>query len=80
MIKVEVRLYATLRKYCPEVDAENGVLLRIPEGTSLNDLLARLKVPEQEVKILFVNNRKQSIDYVLRNGDKVGIFPLVAGG
>jgi len=46
----------------------------------LNDLLERLKVPKQEAKILFVNNRSQSIDYVLQDGDRVGIFPQVAGG
>jgi molybdopterin synthase sulfur carrier subunit len=80
MIKVEVRLFATLRRYCPEADAKNGLVLEIPEGTSLNDLLSRLKVPIQEARILFVNNRKQTIDYVLEHGDKVGIFPQVAGG
>jgi molybdopterin synthase sulfur carrier subunit len=80
MIKVKIRLYATLRRYSPEADAKNGTLLEMPEGTSLNDLLNRLKVPDQEAKILFVNNRKQTIDYVLRDGDKVGIFPQVGGG
>jgi molybdopterin synthase sulfur carrier subunit len=80
MVRVEVRLFATLRRYYPEADAKNGVVLEMPEGASLNDLLSRLKVPTQEANILFVNNRKQTIDYVLRHGDKVGIFPQVAGG
>jgi len=80
MIKVEVRLFATLRKYCPEAGAKNGLVLEMAEATSLYDLLSKLKVPIQEARILFVNNRKQTIDYVLQYGDKVGIFPQVAGG
>ena len=80
MVRVEVRLFATLRRYYPDPDAKNGVVLEMPEGASLNDLLSTLKVPVQEASILFVNNRKQTIDYVLRDGDKVGIFPQVAGG
>ena len=80
MVRIEVRLYATLRRYCPAPDQENSLLLQVPEDMSLNDLLERLKVPKQEAKILFVNNRSQSIDYVLRDGDRVGIFPQVAGG
>jgi molybdopterin converting factor small subunit len=80
MIKVEVRLFATLRRYCPEADAKNGLVLEMADGTSLNDLLSKLKMPIQEARILFVNNRKQTIDYVLQYGDRVGIFPQVAGG
>jgi len=79
-VRIEVRLYATLRRYCPAPDQENSLLLQVPEDMSLNDLLERLKVPKQEAKILFVNNRSQSIDYVLQDGDRVGIFPQVAGG
>jgi molybdopterin synthase sulfur carrier subunit len=80
MIKVEVRLFATLRRYCPEAGGKNGLVVEMAEGTSLNDLLSKLKVPIQEARILFVNNRKQTINYLLQHGDKIGIFPQVAGG
>jgi molybdopterin synthase sulfur carrier subunit len=80
MIKVEVRLFATLQRYCPEAGAKKGLVVEMAEGTSLNDLLSKLKVPIQEARILFVNNRKQPINYLLQYGDKIGIFPQVAGG
>jgi len=80
MIEVEVRLYATLRKYSPEAGAGGPLVLQIPEGTQLTDLLARLGVPEGEVKMAFVNNRRQDEDYQLRDGDRVAFFPPVAGG
>jgi len=80
MIEVEVRLYATLHKYSPETGIGAPVMLQMPEGASLADLLARLGVPRSEVKTAFVNNLQQDEDYVLRDGDKVALFSPVAGG
>lgn len=80
MIEVKVRLYATLRKYNPETSIGEAMSLQVPEGTRLADLLARLGIPQGEVKTTFVNNRHQDEDYQLRNGDRVAFFPPVAGG
>jgi molybdopterin converting factor small subunit len=80
MIEVEVRLYATLRKYNPEAGTGEPLILQMPEGARLADLLARLGVPDGEVKTTFVNNRRQDEDYQLRDGDWVALFPPVAGG
>jgi len=79
MIQVEVRLYATLRRYHPEA-GEGTVLLQMAEGTTLGHLLNRLGVPGEEARIFFVNNRQHNRDYSLQNGDRVAIFPLIAGG
>ena len=75
-----MRLYAMLRKYTPGTDAGGSLILQVPEGTRLTDLLARLGVPESEVKTAFANNRRQDEDYQLRDGDRVAFFPPVAGG
>ena len=80
MIKVEVRLYATLRKYNPQASTGDPLTLQMPEGARLADLLARVGVPEDEVKTAFVNNRRRDEDYRLRDGDRVALFPPVAGG
>jgi len=80
MIEVEVRLYATLRKYNPETGIGEPMILQMPEGARLADLLARLEVPKDEVKTAFVNNRRRDEDYQLHDGDRVAFFPPVAGG
>lgn len=80
MSRVEVRLYATLRRYTPETGIGEPVILQVPEGTRLPDLLVRLGVPKSEVKTAFVNNRQQDEDYQLRDGDRVALFSPVAGG
>ncbi len=79
-----MRLYATLRKYQPEgKNSEPGEALvcELVEGTTLQEFLEKeLGVPSGEVKIVFVNGASQSFDHVLADGDRVGIFPPVAGG
>jgi molybdopterin converting factor small subunit len=80
MIEVEVRLYATLRKYNPEAGADEPLVLQMPDWARLAGLLARLEVPRDEVKTAFVNNRRRDEDYQLHDGDRVAFFPPVAGG
>ena len=80
MIEVKVWLYASLRKYSPETGIADAVILQMPEGAVLADLLARLDMPKNEVKAAFVNNRQENEDYLLSDGDRVALFPPVAGG
>ncbi len=81
MIRVEARLYATLREYHPEGKAGEALVYELTEGTTIQKLLENeLGVPPGEVKTVFVNGISQSFDYVLADGDRVGIFPPVAGG
>ena len=92
VIRVEVRLYATLKKYHPSTssghrpegkNSEPGEALvcELAEGTTVQKFLEKeLGVPPGEVKIVFVNGVSRSFDHVLADGDRVGIFPPVAGG
>jgi molybdopterin synthase sulfur carrier subunit len=74
-MKVELNLYASLARFVPrtgpmEVDGETTIL----------GLLRRLDVPLEKVKIIFLNGMHASGDETLREGDRVGVFPPVAGG
>jgi len=81
MIEVEVRLYATLRRYRPELKAGESLSLNLEEGTTVRQLLEeKLGIPTEVVKTTFVNGVAQRFDYVLVDGDRLGIFPPVAGG
>jgi molybdopterin converting factor small subunit len=79
-IAVEVRLYATLRNYCPGTGIGEPLRLQLADGATLADLLRSLNVPVTEVKTSFVNNRIQDTACRLRQGDRVAFFPPVAGG
>ena len=80
MIKVEANLYATLRKYYSKVPSGKPLPLEVEEGTTLTGLLKQLGIPEREVQFIFVNNVQRDLSYILHHGDKLGIFPPVAGG
>jgi sulfur-carrier protein len=79
-IGVEVRLYATLRAYCPGTGIGEPLCVQLAEGATLADLLRSLSVPDSEVKTAFVNNRIQDATCRLQQGDRVAFFPPVAGG
>jgi len=78
-MEVKVRLFATLRQYLPE-GAEGTMSMNLPEGTTVGDLLARMGIPEETVKLRFVNGSHADVDKVLAHGDEVGLFPPLAGG
>ena len=74
--KIQVKLYATLRKFLPDDSNE----MDIDPGTSVRDLLKRLGIPDTEAKLIFINGRRGSIDTILQGGERLGIFPPVGGG
>ncbi|MFP3999926.1 MAG: MoaD/ThiS family protein, partial [Desulfobacterales bacterium] len=49
-------------------------------GSTASDVLAKLDVPEKEVKIAFINGVRKGLDAAVSNGDRVGFFPPVGGG
>ena len=80
MIEVKVRLYGKLQECVAEVGVGEVIVLSLPENSRISALLTRLGLPEEKVNLTFVNHRQQDDKYQLRDGDRVGIFPLVAGG
>ncbi len=79
MIHIEVRLYATLRRYAP-TGGDEALALELPAGATVRHLVERLQLPAAEVNKVFINYRAVPEEHVLQEGDRVGIFPLVAGG
>ncbi len=76
MIKITLKMFVTLVKYLPE-NSEN---LEIPEETTIKKLFANFGIPEELVKLIFVNGKSQDSNYILRNNDRVGLFPPIGGG
>jgi sulfur-carrier protein len=81
MIRLTVKLFAGLKNFAP-VQGLPGTPFEIelPEGSTLRDVVAHLNLPEEEVKITFVNGIIQEMDCGLKSGDEIGIFPPVGGG
>ncbi len=76
MIKIDLNLFANLSEYLPE----NNDKFETFEDISVETLMTQLGVPIELAKLIFINGRRQSIGYQLKNNDRVGIFPPVGGG
>jgi molybdopterin converting factor small subunit len=86
---VYVKLYSTLVQHISGdiISQQPGTIragipfeLSVPSGSTLGDLVTRLALPEDLVKIAFVNGRHQDPNYQLQPDDQVGMFPPIAGG
>ena len=80
MITVDVRLFATLRRHYPELGVGESMSVRLSGDATIEQLLKELDLPEDQVKVIFVNGRVQKEGYRLSDGDELGIFPPVGGG
>jgi molybdopterin synthase sulfur carrier subunit len=79
-MEIQLNLYASLNRYLPDNDRRRSRMLKIREGTRVRDLLGQLKIPMDVVKIIFVNGVHASGETILKHGDRLGVFPPVAGG
>jgi molybdopterin synthase sulfur carrier subunit len=80
MTKVEIRLYAGLRRYHPDGQSSDAFTMELGDRATLSDVIDRLKIPRQEVSVLMVNGKWEKEDYPLKEGDRIGLFPLIGGG
>jgi molybdopterin synthase sulfur carrier subunit len=80
-MKIELRLYASLARFMPDQKGGSAAnTIEVGQGTTISDLLEALKVPANGVKLIFLNGIHAKGDEVLKEGDRVGVFPPVAGG
>ena len=88
---IEVWLYGPIRRYADEVSeavivdrtvgrAYAELHLKLPEGSSVQDLLNHLKLPDEEKGITFINGKLAAMPGVdadrgveLQDGDRVGV-------
>ncbi|MFZ5572360.1 MAG: MoaD/ThiS family protein [Thermodesulfobacteriota bacterium] len=79
-MKIQLNLFATLSRYKPEGGAAEAMTIACEEGLTIRELLVGLGLPMDQVKLIFVNGVHAQPDAVLKNGDRVGVFPPVGGG
>ena len=77
-MKVNLRCFSTLVE--PEkCNFNESTTYNLKEGQTVGDLLQRIDVSDENVKIAFVNSRIVGFDTVLSDGDNVGLAPAVGG-
>ncbi|MBA4394526.1 MAG: molybdopterin synthase sulfur carrier subunit [Desulfobacca sp.] len=80
-MKIQLNLFASLSRYLPE-QPKSGFSneMEIEDGITIKSLLEGLKVPGELPKIIFLNGIHADETALLKEGDRLGIFPPLAGG
>lgn len=79
-VLVSLALFASLSRYQP--DGQGGREARevdFPDGYTVGDVIAELGLPD-EPRVIFVNGLHAPEGRALQGGDRLAIFPPVAGG
>jgi len=80
-IRVELRLFANLRKKLPPGSPRGKCDLELREGSTLGDLIRHMDIPRESAQmVLFNGEPDRDFERRLRAGDVISIFPPVAGG
>ena len=75
VMHITVRLHGSFRvgRFREEVRA-------YPVGTTVAQVVLDLDIPLKQPDIVIINDERATLDRVLRDGDLLALFPLVAGG
>lgn len=77
-MEIEVEFFAFLKAYSQK--GERRITLSVEEGATLEDLWAKLNIPEKVERICLVNGTYYPEGKALQQGDVVSILPMVEGG
>jgi len=75
-MQITIKCFATLSRFSPP-DAET---FPIAEGETVASVVARLGIPPDDLKLVFVNGVHAALNTPLAQGDRLGLFPAVGGG
>lgn len=79
-MKIEVRLFATLRDKAPAGSKKGVFFSAFPEKSTVADVLSSLHITPVEVHMIMINGVLGTIEDELKDEDRIGLFPPVGGG
>jgi molybdopterin converting factor small subunit len=54
--------------------------MQLDQGATVGQVLEKLNIPGEMPKIIFINGLIVKSEAILKDGDRAGIFPPLAGG
>ncbi len=79
-MKVRVKLFGIFCEFFPPGTKGSGFWMDLDEDVRIQDILSRLKIPENLPKSIIHNSLVAKEDQALREGDVVAIFSPITGG
>ncbi len=78
-MNVQINLYATLALQTTKRGSQAD-LIEIEDGTNIGDILDRLGISRDAPKIIFLNGVHADLKTIPKDGDRIAVFPPIAGG
>lgn len=81
---IEIKLFSILTDFLPKTAKGNCFQIELTANMTLHDVLVQLSLPKAQIGILVINGEKVNLKEIkkipLSAGDKLSIFPPLAGG
>lgn len=79
-MKIRIKFYGTLSQQFPHYRHSEGIEVEIPDGATVNDLLALLEISESKGAVVAMEGRILKKDDTIRRGVPVHVFNAIHGG
>ena len=77
-MKVKVKCFATIAE-ADTCDYKDSIEYEVSEGDTVDNLVDRLDLAREDIKIVFRNNKVVDFSTPLAEGDQLGFAPAVGG-
>ena len=79
-MRIEVAVFATLRRYMPELGLGETKTLEVEPGTTMAEVVDMLGLPKDEVQIVVRNHLHADLSDAVTEGDRIVFVPAIGGG
>lgn len=79
-MRVSVKLHGLLRPYHPGPNRSSLLEVELADRATPADVIAALKLPPEQARLIFVNDTQAQTTQELCEGDRIGLFSVVVGG
>jgi len=74
--RVKIRFYEELNDFLPPARRKVAFEHAFNRSGSIKDMIEALGVPHTEVDLILVNGRSVDFDYLIRDGDRISVYPM----
>jgi molybdopterin converting factor small subunit len=75
LMQITVKLNASLRQYVKLVSNDGTLLLEMEENATAREIVQKLAIPLEKVKMILLNGKGVGLDSILNDGDRIALFP-----
>ena len=79
-MKIQVRLYGTLGNHLPDHDRLTGMVVDLPQGSNVGDLMDLLALSRKKVGIVYVDGSLATESKTLFSDNYVRMYQPISGG